>query len=104
MGKSMNVSIVYTGVRVSPDVIVEIAAVADGKPIRADLDRAAIDHLLGPAVGDEKVMMAALGRHRQAICRAIEAYVFARGAPFDGHLTLTWQDISAFAENSTAAA
>jgi hypothetical protein len=100
----MNVSIVYAGVRVSPDVIVEIAAVADGKPIRADLDRAAIDHLLGSAVGDEKAMMAALGRHRETICRAIETYVFARGAPFDGHLTLSWQDLSTFAENPTAAA
>ncbi len=100
----MDVSIAHTGVRVKPELVVELTAEVDGKPIRADLDSEAIHRLLGPAVGDEKAMIAALWRNRATLRRAIEAYVFARGAPFDGHCTLSWEDLSTFAENPPAAA
>lgn len=104
MVSEMNVSIAHTGVRVSPELVVELTAEVDGKPIRADLDSEAIHRLLGPAVGDEKAMTAALWRNREILRHAIEVYVFARGAPFDGHCTLSWQDLSAFAENRPASA
>jgi len=102
MVQRMNVSVVYTGVRVTPEIVVQISAVADGKPIRVDLDRDAIDRLMGPAVGDEKAMLSILARKRETIRAAIEASVFARGAPFDGHLVLAWRDLSAFAGDPTA--
>lgn len=99
----MNVSIVYMGVRAHPDVVVEVSALADGKAIVAELDRGAIDHLVGPAIGDRDAMFAALNRHRDAIRRAIEVYVFAR-APLDGHLTLSWKDLRPFCAYQPAAA
>jgi hypothetical protein len=100
----MNVSIVHTSVRVSPELIVEIAAEADGKPILVELDRSAIDHLLGSALGDKEQTMAALGRHLVTIRRSLEAHVFARGAPLDGYLTLSWKELEPFAGSATSAA
>lgn len=99
----MNVSIVHTGVRVSPDVVVEIFAIADGKPIVADLDRSAIEHLLGSRSIDRNALMEALHSHRNIVRRGIEAYVLARGAPLDGRMTLSERDLRPFAEQPAAA-
>jgi hypothetical protein len=90
----MEVSIVHSGVRVRPDLVVEVAALVDGKPMLVDLERDAIEHLLGSNVGDEKALRDALQRNLEAIRIVIEAHVFARGLPLDGHLVLSWRDFS----------
>jgi hypothetical protein len=99
----MDVSIVHSGVRVRPDLIVEVSAMVDGRPIGVDLARDAIEHLLGPDVRDEEALSSALRRNMETIRIAIEAYVFARGLPLDGHCVLSWQDFSAFADGPMAA-
>ncbi len=100
----MNVSLVHIAARVNPDVVVEISATADGRSIVADFDRPALEHLVGSVGFDRKALLAALRFHQGAIRRAIEAYVFARGVPLDGHLTLSWKDLRPFAESPAAAA
>ena len=92
----MDVSIVHSGVRVQPDLVVEVAALIDAKPIRVDLERDAIENLLGPNVSDEEALRAALTNKLETIRIAIEAYVLARGAPLDGSLVLSWRDFSGF--------
>jgi hypothetical protein len=103
MTSSMNVSIGHIGARVHPDLVVDVAAAVDDRPLRVDLEREAIHRLFGPAVGDAKALSAALGRHRETIRRAIEAYVFARGVPLDEHVTLAWRDLRAFVDNTASA-
>lgn len=99
----MDVSIVHSGVRVRPDLVVEVEALIDGKAIGVDLARDAIEHLLGPNIGDEDALRAALRRNMESIRIAIEAYVFARGLPLDGHCVLSWQDFSTFVDGPAAA-
>jgi hypothetical protein len=99
----MDVSIVHSGVRVRPDLIVEVSAMVDGRPIGVDLARDAIEHLLGPDVRDEEALRTALRRNMETIRIAIEAYVFARGLPLDGHCVLSWRDFSTFADGPLAA-
>ena len=99
----MDVSIVHTAVRVFPDLVVEVSATVDGKPIGVDLARDAVQHLLGQDVGDEEALRAALRRNLETIRIAIEAHVFARGLPLDGHCVLSWQDFSSFADRPLAA-
>jgi len=94
----MDVSIVHSGVRVRPDLVVEVAALIDGRPVLVDLERDAIDRLLGQDVSDEKALHSALRRNIGAIRIAIEAYVFARGLPLDQHVVLFWRDFSSFAD------
>ena len=91
----MDVSIAHSGVRVRPDLVVEVAAWVDGKPIRVDLDPDAIRRLLGAEIDDPKAMFVSLQRKLETIRMAIEAYVFARGAPLDQHFVLSWRDLSA---------
>lgn len=90
----MEVSIVHSGVRVHPDLVIEVSALIDGRPIRVDLERGAIERLLGSDVSDEEALRAALTHKLETIRMAIEAYVFARGAPLDGYLVLSWRDFS----------
>ncbi len=97
----MDVSIAHSGVRVRPDLVVEVAAWVDGKPIRVDLDPDAIRRLLGAEIDDPKAMFVSLQRKLETIRLAIKAYVFARGAPLDQHFVLSWRDLSAFAEDRT---
>ncbi|MET1082808.1 MAG: hypothetical protein ABWY12_07120 [Burkholderiales bacterium] len=99
----MDVSIVHSGVRVRPDLIVEIAAQVDGKPIRVDLESDAIRRLLGADIDDPGAMLVSLQRRLETIRLAIKAYVFARGAPLDQYLVLSWRDLSAFVDDPTAA-
>ena len=98
----MDVSIVHSGVRVRPDLVVEVAAQVDGKPIRVDLEPDAIRRLLGAEINDAAAMLVALQRRLETIRLAIEAYVFARGAPLDQYLVLSWRDLSAFVEEPAA--
>lgn len=99
----MDVSIVHSGVRVRPDLLVEVAALIDGKQIRVDLERSAIEHLLGSNVGDEEALRAALMQRLDTVRIAIEAYVFARGTPLDGYMVLSWRDFSGLAGSTLAA-
>lgn len=99
----MDVSIVHSGVRVRPDLVVEVEALIDGRPIGVDLARDAIEHLLGPNIGDAEALRTSLGRRLGAIRIAIEAYVFARGVPLDEHCVLSWQDFSSFVDSPPAA-
>ena len=99
----MNVSIVLSGVRVCPDLVVDVAAQVDGKPIRVDLEPDAIRRLLGAEIDDPRAMRVSLQRRLETIRPAIEAYVFARGAPLDQYLVLSWRDLSAFVGDPTAA-
>jgi hypothetical protein len=102
-GSGMNVSIVHTGVRVKPEMVVEIIATVDGKPIRVDLERDAIDHLFGADVGDEKAMFMALQGQLEMIRIAIEAHVLARGTAMDPSFVLAWQDFETLADKQSAA-
>lgn len=94
----MDVSILHTDVRLHPDFVVDIAALVDGRPIRVNVERAAVERLLGPQVLDEHALSNALRRNLETIRIAIEAYVFARGVPIDRYFVLSWRDFSTFVD------
>ena len=98
----MEVSIVHSGVRVRPDLVVEVQALADGKPINVDLEPDTIRRLLGPETNDPEILFISLQRKLETIRLAIEAFIFARGAPLDQHVVLSWRDISPFVEEGPA--
>jgi RecJ-like exonuclease len=102
-GSGMDVSIVHTGVRVQPEMVVEIIATVDGKAVRVDLERDAIDHLFGADVGDEKAMYMALQGRAEMIRIAIESYVLARGVPMDRSFVLAWRDFEGLADERSSA-
>jgi len=99
----MDVAIVHTGVRVSPERVVEFTARVDGKAICVELEQEAINRLVGPESRDENSLLTALQRKLETVRIAIEAYVFARGLPMDGHLVLSSRDLASFVADPGAA-
>lgn len=90
----MDVSILHVGVRVHPELVVQVVALVGGVRTRVTLDRGAIEQLLGPELGDEKVMAHSLERNMEMIRVAIGAYIAARGMPMDRAFVLSWRDFS----------
>ena len=90
----MDFSVQHIGVHVRPELIAQVVARIDDKPIRVSLKRDAIEQLVGPAIGDEGAMVVSLYGKLDTLRVAIEAHVFAHGVPLDRQLVLSWRDFN----------
>ena len=72
----------------------EVAVAVDGVAVRVELERSAIQHFLGPGIGDEETVSEFVRRNRKAFERAIQAHLIAHGVPLDRHLVITLNDLS----------
>ncbi|MGH8798654.1 MAG: hypothetical protein ACREX7_00300 [Casimicrobiaceae bacterium] len=84
-----------TAVSTKPESCVELVVVADRKTIRVQLDRSALQQIMGARrVGDE-ALRAFLWNNRRAIELAIKAHLFAHGIPLDRQLFLSLDELHA---------
>jgi len=90
----MDVSISHIAVRVHPALEVQVSTLIDGEPARAVLDRDAIEHLVGSALGDEHAMRLRLQREAAMLRVAAAAYVAARGLPLERQFVLSRADFT----------
>lgn len=90
----MNFSILHISARTRPDLVVQVSARADDKTVLVILDNDVVQHLCGAGTRDEQSLRLALIRNTNAIANAIQAYILARGVPFDDKFVLSWDDFA----------
>jgi hypothetical protein len=77
----------------NPQRALELVVTLEGKTVRVDLERSAIQHFLGPNVGDDETLIEFVHRNRKALRWTIEAHLIAHGVPLDRHLVITLDDL-----------
>ena len=77
----------------SPQHPLELVVAVDGVAVRVELERSAVQHFLGPNVGDEQRLIEFVGQNRKALQWAIQAHLIAHGVPLDRHLVITLNDL-----------
>jgi len=89
----MDVRILHSETRVEPQYPIELAASADGTPLRVEIEWSTLEHLLGGEITAERVHDF-VRRHRHALEIAITAHLFAQGIPLSHQLVLGREDLA----------
>jgi hypothetical protein len=88
----MRVSLLGTESRILSSVPVELLVDVDGKIVRAAINWATIERLVGDhSIGEARVREF-IRQNRQALLLAIQSHLFSRGVPLDRQLVLTAKD------------
>lgn len=97
----MKVQILHSDARVEPQYPVELAVLADGEPLRVDIEWSTLEHLLGTTGLTADTVHEFVRHNRHAIEIAVAAHLFARGMPLARRVVLSRQDFAGLPGGST---